>query len=184
MQTAIIIIYTLSLVLVFVYSLAQLHLLINYLKAQKEIDNAPTFDFTDTQKIPTVTVQLPLYNELYVTERLLENISLLDYPKDKLEIQVLDDSTDETVESTKCQIEKLQNTGLDIKHITRSDRKGFKAGALKEGLKSAKGEFIAIFDADFMPKKTGCTRPSPILRMKILVWCRPAGDTSTGIIPS
>ena len=164
MQTAIIIIYTLCLVLVFVYSLAQLHLLINYLKAQKETENAPKFDFNIPQEIPSVTVQLPLYNELYVTERLLENIALLDYPKDKLEIQVLDDSTDETVDSTKIQIEKLQKTGLDIKHITRSDRKGFKAGALKEGLKTAKGEFIAIFDSDFMPKNDWLRKTIPFFK--------------------
>ncbi len=166
MQTAIIIIYTLSLALVFVYSLAQLHLLFNYFNAQKETDNSPTFDFEVTREIPTVTVQLPLYNELYVTERLLANIALLDYPKDKLEIQVLDDSTDETVKNTKIQVEKLQKTGIDIKHLTRSDRKGFKAGALKEGLKTAKGEFIAIFDADFMPKKDWLRKTVPYFKDK------------------
>lgn len=164
MQTAIIIIYTLSLALVFVYSLAELHLLINYLKAQKKVDNSPIFDFNDPQEIPTVTVQLPLYNEFYVTERLLENIALLDYPKDKLEIQVLDDSTDETVESTKILVKKLQETGLDIKYISRNNRKGFKAGALKEGLKSTKGEFIAIFDADFMPKKDWLRKTVPYFK--------------------
>ncbi|WP_031427284.1 cellulose synthase family protein [Flavimarina sp. Hel_I_48] len=152
MQTAIIILYTLALTLVLVYSLAQLHLLINYLKAKKKEDTAPKFDFQKAEEIPTVTVQLPLYNELYVTERLLKNIALLEYPKDKLEIQVLDDSTDETLVTTRAQIQKLQQTGLDIKHLTRTDRQGFKAGALKEGLQSAKGEFIAIFDSDFIPK--------------------------------
>jgi len=94
-------------------------------------------------------------------ERLLDNIALLEYPKDKLEIQVLDDSTDESLQSTKQHIEKLQKTGLDIKHVTRTDRSGFKAGALKEGLKVAKGEFIAIFDADFLPEPNWllCTVP-------------------------
>ena len=72
---------------------------------------------------------------MYVMERLLDNIAKIDYPKDKLEIQVLDDSTDETVESTRKHIETIQKSGLDIKHITRTDRSGFKAGALKEGLK-------------------------------------------------
>jgi cellulose synthase/poly-beta-1,6-N-acetylglucosamine synthase-like glycosyltransferase len=86
-------------------------------------------------------------------KRLLTNISELEYPKDKLEIQVLDDSTDESFETTAIQIKTLQKTGLDIQHITRSDRKNYKAGALKEGLKIAKGEFIAIFDADFIPQK-------------------------------
>jgi cellulose synthase/poly-beta-1,6-N-acetylglucosamine synthase-like glycosyltransferase len=89
---------------------------------------------------------------MYVMERLLDNIALMDYPRDKLEIQVLDDSTDETVNTTRERIETLQSTGLDIKHITRTDRSGFKAGALKEGLKIAKGEYIAIFDADFLPQ--------------------------------
>ena len=85
-------------------------------------------------------------------ERLLDNIVKLDYPSHKLEIQVLDDSTDESIESTAKQIKSLQRKGVDIKHIRRTNREGFKAGALKEGLKIAKGEFIAIFDADFLPK--------------------------------
>jgi len=85
-------------------------------------------------------------------ERLLDNIALLDYPKDKLEIQVLDDSTDESIASTLKQINALKEDGLDIKHVHRTNRQGFKAGALKEGLALAKGEFIAIFDADFLPK--------------------------------
>src|SRR5690606_32996103 len=94
------------------------------------------------EEIPLVTIQLPVYNELYVMERLLDNIAQIDYPKDKLEIQVLDDSTDESFETTSKQIEKLQKSGLDIKHISRANREGYKAGALKEGLKTAKGEFI------------------------------------------
>ena len=85
-------------------------------------------------------------------DRLLKNIAEINYPKDKLEIQVLDDSTDESVDSTSVLINELQKTGLDITHIRRDDRVGFKAGALKEGLKIAKGEYIAIFDADFLPK--------------------------------
>lgn len=101
----------------------------------------------------TVTVQLPLYNEYYVVERLINSVCELDYPKDKLEIQVLDDSTDETVSRASRLIKTKQDEGFDIRHIRRANRKGFKAGALKEGLKSAKGEFIAIFDADFVPKK-------------------------------
>jgi hypothetical protein len=89
---------------------------------------------------------------MYVVQRLLKNIAKIDYPKDKLEIQVLDDST-ESVKKTALQIEKLHQTGLDIKHICREKRIGFKAGALKEGLKIAKGEFISVFDSDFLPKK-------------------------------
>ncbi len=100
-----------------------------------------------------VTIQLPLYNELYVVERLINSVCEIDYPKDKLEIQVLDDSTDETTRIVAAAVEKKQKMGFDIQHIRRSSREGFKAGALKEGLKIAKGEFVAIFDADFIPKK-------------------------------
>jgi hypothetical protein len=152
MDVAIIILYTSALLLVFLYSLAQLSLLINYLRSKRNPDTSVKFDFSKAEETPYVTIQLPIYNEMYVVERLLENIAGIEYPKDKLEIQVLDDST-ESVEETALQIQKLQQTGLDIKHICRENRVGFKAGALKEGLKIAKGEFIAVFDSDFLPKK-------------------------------
>ncbi|MGB5402923.1 cellulose synthase family protein [Robiginitalea sp.] len=144
-------IYTLSLLLIFMYSLAQLNLLVNYLGQRRNQKEAPKFNLMDPREIPLVTVQLPIYNEQYVIERLLANIALLEYPKSKLEIQVLDDSTDDSVQETAARIADLAKTGLDIQHICRSNREGFKAGALKEGLKIAKGEFIAIFDADFLP---------------------------------
>ncbi|EDO26837.1 predicted protein, partial [Nematostella vectensis] len=115
-------------------------------------------------EIPFITIQLPVYNELYVMERLLNNIVNIEYPKDKLEIQVLDDSTDESVISTAKQIERLQKTGIDIKHIQRENRIGFKAGALKEGLEKAKGEFIAIFDADFLPEKDWLLKTVPYFK--------------------
>ncbi|WP_431133823.1 cellulose synthase family protein [Psychroserpens mesophilus] len=152
LETIIIIIYTIAIILIFMYSLAQLNLLFNYLSSKKITKDCDTFDFSKPEEIPYVTIQLPVFNEMYVMDRLLDNIALIDYPKDKLEIQVLDDSTDETIETTKRHIEKIKAKGFDIKHITRTDRSGFKAGALKEGLKIAKGEFIAIFDADFLPK--------------------------------
>ncbi len=147
----IIIIYSISLLLIFFYSLAQLNLLVNYLSQKRQNQTAPKFNLLDPKEIPFVTIQLPVYNEEYVMERLLENIAKIEYPKSKLEIQVLDDSTDESVNDTAASIAKLQESGLDIQHIRRTDRTGYKAGALKEGLKIAKGEFIAIFDADFMP---------------------------------
>ncbi|WP_047787895.1 cellulose synthase family protein [Tenacibaculum mesophilum] len=153
LEYIIITLYTISLVLILLYAIAQLNLLINYLKAQKKRESTPKLDLSDINKVPYVTIQLPVYNELYVMERLLNNISQLEYPREKLEIQVLDDSTDESIESTAKQIKELQKTGLDIQHIRRENRQGFKAGALKEGLKTAKGEFIAIFDADFLPKE-------------------------------
>ena len=153
LETLVIVLYTISLLLIFMYSLAQLNLLFNYLSSKKVKDDSPKFDLSNPDEIPYITIQLPVYNEMYVMERLLDNIAKIDYPKDKLEIQVLDDSTDETVETTLKHVQKLQATGLDIKHITRTDRKGFKAGALKEGLETAKGSIIAIFDSDFLPQK-------------------------------
>ncbi|MGB3592066.1 MAG: cellulose synthase family protein [Nonlabens sp.] len=147
-----IVIYSAALVMILCYALAQLNLLFNYLWARRNTDERLSFDDLEEVAIPYVTIQLPVFNEMYVMERLLDNIARLEYPRNKLEIQVLDDSTDETVASTASHISRLAALGLDIKHITRSDRTGFKAGALKEGLKTAKGEVIAIFDADFLPK--------------------------------
>ena len=152
LESLIIVVYTIALLLILLYALAQLNLLFNYLSAKKNKDTSVLFDFSNPEEIPFVTIQLPVYNEMYVMDRLLENIALMDYPKDKLEIQVLDDSTDETVLTTFEHVQRLKATGLDIEHIQRTDRSGFKAGALKEGLKIAKGEFIAIFDADFLPQ--------------------------------
>lgn len=152
LEYLIITIYTICLVLIFLYSLAQLNLLYNYLKYRNKEDLSPKFDFSNPDEIPFVTIQLPVFNELYVMKRLIKNIAKINYPKDKLEIQVLDDSTDESVITTAKHIKKIQELGIDIQHIQRTNRTGFKAGALKEGLKTAKGEFIAIFDADFLPK--------------------------------
>ncbi|MBL4604674.1 MAG: glycosyltransferase family 2 protein [Flavobacteriaceae bacterium] len=157
-------VYSFALILIFLYSLAQLNLLFNYVSAQKKEDTCSKFDFSNPEEIPFVTIQLPVYNELYVMERLLDNIVKLEYPREKLEIQVLDDSTDESVRKTAAQIKELQKTGIDIQHIRRSNRKGFKAGALKEGLEIAKGEFIAIFDADFLPKEDWLLRTVPYFK--------------------
>ena len=145
--------YTLALLLVFFYSLAQLNLLFNYLKHKKSGTHGLLIDLSKKELVPYVTIQLPIYNEAYVVERLLENIALMEYPKDRLEIQVLDDSTDASVEKTASLIKGLQDKGLDIVHVRRTNREGYKAGALKEGLSMAKGSLIAIFDADFLPKK-------------------------------
>jgi len=164
LETIIIVIYSTALILIFMYALAQLNLLFNYLSAQKKHDNSPKFDFSNPDEIPLVTIQLPVYNEMYVMERLLENIAKIDYPKDKLEIQVLDDSTDESLGLTSEHIKKLKTSGLNIKHVLRNDRKGFKAGALKEGLKTANGEFIVIFDADFLPSYDWLKRTIPFFK--------------------
>jgi cellulose synthase/poly-beta-1,6-N-acetylglucosamine synthase-like glycosyltransferase len=102
--------------------------------------------------LPHITVQLPLFNELYVVDRLLKAVTAIDYPREKLEIQVLDDSTDETVKVAEAVVAKYAAEGFDIHYIHRADRTGFKAGALENGNKFAKGELLAIFDADFVPK--------------------------------
>src|ERR1051325_7900096 len=103
-------------------------------------------------ELPVITVQLPLFNELYVVDRLLKAVTAFDYPREKLEIQVLDDSTDETTRVAEAVVAKYKAQGFDIHYIHRDDRTGFKAGALENGNKSAKGELLAIFDAAFVPK--------------------------------
>ena len=118
-----------------------------YLKNKKNVP-VPARQF---EQLPRVTVQLPMFNELYVVERLIESVSKLDYPRELLDVQVLDDSTDETRELAQKLVSELQKTGLDIVHIHRVDRTGFKAGALENGLHTAKGELILILDADFVP---------------------------------
>jgi cellulose synthase/poly-beta-1,6-N-acetylglucosamine synthase-like glycosyltransferase len=102
-------------------------------------------------ELPVVTVQLPLFNEMYVAPRLLDAVAQIEYPREKLEIQVLDDSTDETQAICRAKVDELKQAGLDIVYIHRIDRTGFKAGALENGLKMARGEFVMVFDADFVP---------------------------------
>ncbi len=104
------------------------------------------------EELPRVTIQIPSYNEMYVIERVIDAVCSFDYPKALLDIQVLDDSTDETQRIALSVVERWQNLGLDISYIHRKDRTGFKAGALENGLRTAKGEFVAIFDADFIPE--------------------------------
>jgi cellulose synthase/poly-beta-1,6-N-acetylglucosamine synthase-like glycosyltransferase len=101
--------------------------------------------------LPTVTIQLPLYNEKYVARRVIDAVCSMDYPKNKMQIQVLDDSDDDTIDLIRSIVNEYQHKGFDIVHIHRTDRSGYKAGALKAGMTTAKGEFIAIFDADFIP---------------------------------
>lgn len=120
---------------------------------KKYVGNDPEpAGFFDPSELPKVTVQLPLFNERYVCERLIEAVAAIDYPHDKLEIQVLDDSTDDTTDICRKAVARLRERGIPITHIHRVDRTGYKAGALAEGLKSATGELVAIFDADFLPE--------------------------------
>src|SRR4030067_450655 len=118
-------------------------------------------------KLPPVTVQLPIYNEYYVIERLISSVCQLDYPQELLEIQILDDSTDETSAKAQELVDKFRKAGLDIVYYHREHRDGFKAGALQYGLNQAKGEFLVILDADFKiltaPPVSGEKRPLPPL---------------------
>lgn len=145
------VIYSLALLAITVYCLMQFHLLYYYKKDKKKLLSENSLQIAETD-LPFVTIQLPIYNELYVVERLLSAITAMDYPIDKYEIHVLDDSTDETIELLDQEIAKYKAKGYEIQHVRRVNREGYKAGALKDGMTSAHGEFIAIFDADFLPK--------------------------------
>ncbi|MBC7525046.1 MAG: glycosyltransferase [Flavobacterium sp.] len=156
--------YSVAILLIFFYGLAHLNLFFNYLKSKKVVKIYDKFNFDNPNEIPFVTIQLPIYNEKYVIQRLLLKIAQIEYPKDKLEIQVLDDSTDDSIAETATLVSQILQTGIDIKHIQRNNRIGFKAGALKEGLVVAKGEFIAIFDADFLPQSDWLLKTIPYFK--------------------
>ena len=144
--------YTFSLLFIFLFSLSQLHLTFHYLRKKKPLSIGHKTPAGPAAGWPAVTIQLPIYNEGLVVERLLEAVAKFDYPADKLEIQVLDDSTDESVAVIKGEINAMKAGGINVRHITRKDRIGYKAGALQYGLQRAQGEFFAIFDADFIPR--------------------------------
>ncbi len=140
------VLYMISLLIITIYCLMQFHLLFHFMRGEEDV-----VEQRDDQEWPVVTVQLPMFNEMYVAQRLIDNIASLDYPKEKLEIQVLDDSTDETITISQERVDHYRNLGFDISLHNRTDRTGYKAGALKEATPKARGEFIAIFDADFLP---------------------------------
>lgn len=148
MAEFVLIAYITSLSILFIFGLHGFIMIYYYLKYKDK--KRPAVQSLD--EFPVVTVQLPVYNERYVVGRLIDASCAMIYPKDKLEIQVLDDSTDETVDVVAAHVEKYQKLGFDVRHVRRTNREGFKAGALKEGLVTARGEFIAIFDADFVPR--------------------------------
>ena len=140
--------YFIVLILLAGYGMHRYTLVYLYYKKKKNKTLEPSENFAD---LPRVTVQLPIFNEQYVVDRLLQAICRLEYPREKLDIQLLDDSTDETVEVARSLVEHYAAQGHPITYIHRTNREGYKAGALHEGLKTAKGEFVAIFDADFVP---------------------------------
>jgi cellulose synthase/poly-beta-1,6-N-acetylglucosamine synthase-like glycosyltransferase len=147
-ETIILVSYFFVLSILAVYGWHRYYLVYLYMrhKDSQPVEPAPL------NPLPIVTVQLPIYNEMYVADRLIDAICRLDYPRELLEIQVLDDSTDETQDIAERAVRRHAASGLDIKYFHRHDRTGYKAGALEAGLKSARGEFVAIFDADFLPK--------------------------------
>ncbi len=146
-------IYFLAMSGVTIYALLQFHLLFLYKKFHKDHPKIEykKYDLNDPN-IPFVTVQLPMYNEMYVAERIIDYVAAQEYPKDKFEIHVLDDSTDDTVHIVAAKVAALKAEGFNIEHIHRVNRQGYKAGALQEAMPKAKGDFIAIFDADFTPR--------------------------------
>src|SRR6266542_2769106 len=140
--------YFFVLIILAIYGWHRYYLVYLYMSNRdKEPQQGPALD-----PLPVVTVQLPIYNEMYVADRLIDAVCRLDYPSHLLEIQVLDDSVDETREIAELAVRRHAAQGVDIKYFHREDRTGYKAGALEAGLKAARGEFVAIFDADFLPK--------------------------------
>jgi cellulose synthase/poly-beta-1,6-N-acetylglucosamine synthase-like glycosyltransferase len=157
---ALLALYYLVLVVLAFYGLHRLVLVWRYLRHRGEAAAPPPLP-ADPQSWPVVTVQLPLYNEMYVAERLIEAVCNMDYPRQRFEVQVLDDSTDETTEIVARQVAAFRAQGVDVHHLHRTDRRGFKAGALAAGLRQAKGALIAVFDADFVPQPEFLLRSVP-----------------------
>src|SRR6266542_2303122 len=139
--------YFFVLIILAVYGWHRYYLVYLYMK-HKDERKLPAGRF---DSFPRITIQLPLYNEMYVVDRLIDSVCRIEYPRDRLEIQGLDDSVDETRENAELAVRRHAAQGIDIKYIHRTDRNGYKAGALDEGMRVATGEFIAIFDADFRP---------------------------------
>jgi len=149
--------YFIVLIILAVYGLHRYWLVYDYYKYRKNVPGPPP----EVTAWPRVTVQLPIFNERYVIERLVEAVSRFDYPPELLDIQVLDDSTDETCEVARACVQRHAAQGIPITYIHRSNREGYKAGALENGLKTARGEFVAIFDADFIPGSDFLRRTIP-----------------------
>ena len=154
---AVMIPYFAILIVLAAYGLHRYWLVYEYVKFRKNVPGPPP----PVENWPKVTVQLPIFNERYVIERLVESVSRFDYPRELLEVQVLDDSTDETRQVASACVERYQALGFNIHYLHRTNREGFKAGALAEGLKSATGELVAIFDADFLPSPDFLRRTAP-----------------------
>ncbi len=162
-------IYTIALSYITIYCLMQFHLLYHYLKKNKtgnsvSIQNKIVNNNNKLEEVPFVTIQLPIYNERYVISRLIDSITALDYPKEKFEIHILDDSTDDTLQIVSKKVEEFKSRGYNIQQIRRKNRSGYKAGALKDAMPKAKGKFIAIFDADFLPETNFLQKTLPYFK--------------------
>src|SRR6478736_3205922 len=152
--------YFFVLIILAVYGWHRYYLVYLYMKnADKQPVPGPPLD-----PLPIVTIQLPLYNEMYVADRLIDAVCRMEYPRDRLEIQVLDDSMDETRSVAELAVRRFAAQGVDVKYYHRRNRHGYKAGALEAGLAVARGEFIAIFDADFIPSTDFLRRLMPHFR--------------------
>src|SRR5215510_638094 len=138
-----------------VYGLHRYDIIRTYFKHRKKAVHHPPMRW---EQLPPVTIQLPMYNERYVVERLIDEVTKMEYPKELLQIQVLDDSTDDTAAYAEALVERYRALGFPIEYLHRTHRHGYKAGALQEGLETATGEFIAVFDADFIPPADFLTR--------------------------
>jgi cellulose synthase/poly-beta-1,6-N-acetylglucosamine synthase-like glycosyltransferase len=163
--------YFIVLFILALYGLHRYWLVYDYYRYAKNVPATPPA----VTEWPRVTIQLPIYNERYVIERLVEAISRFDYPAELLDVQVLDDSTDETQEVARNCVERFAAQGMPVEYIHRTNREGYKAGALENGLKTAKGQFIAIFDADFLPAPD-------FLRLTIPYFMNPRGGSAIGMV--
>ena len=163
--------YFIVLLVLAMYGLHRYWLVYDYFLYSKNVPPPPP----PVSNWPRVTVQLPIFNERYVIERLTEAVARFEYPRELLDIQVLDDSTDETQDVARACVERHAGQGLPITYIHRTNREGYKAGALENGLKTAKGEFVAIFDADFIPE-------ADFLQRTIPYFLNPNGGEQIGMV--
>ena len=158
MVITLLIVYGLLLSFILLFSLVQLQLTVAYRRKRKQAaEVAPLLP----DNVPFVTVQLPIYNERYVTQRLIDSVCAINWPRARFEVQVLDDSTDETIAIAADKVREWRSKGTDIVHVRRSERTGYKAGALANGLSIAKGELLAVFDSDFVPGSDFLERTVP-----------------------
>ena len=164
--------YFTVLLILSVYGLHRYDVIRTYFKHRKNATGEPPRRF---EQLPPVTIQLPLYNERYVVERLIDEVVKIEYPKELLQIQVLDDSTDDTAPFAEALVERYRNMGYPIEYHHRTNRHGFKAGALQEGLKTATGEVVAVFDADFCP-------PAEFLTKTIHYFADPEGRSGADAV--